>query len=78
MIECKRDAIGEVILNNLYKYTALQDTFGVILVALVDGIPKIMGLKEMLQHFLDFRREIIINRTKFELKEAEARSHILE
>ena len=78
VIECKRDAIGEVILNNLYKYTALQDTFGVILLALVDGIPKIMGLKEMLQHFLDFRREIIINRTKFELKEAEARSHILE
>jgi len=78
VIECKRDAIGEVILNNLYKYTALQDTFGVILLALVDGVPKIMGLKEMLQHFLDFRREIIINRTTFELKEAEARSHILE
>ena len=78
VVECKRDAIGEVIVNNLYKYTQLQDTFGVILLALVDGIPKVMGLKEMLQHFLDFRREIIINRTKFELKEAEARSHILE
>ena len=78
VIECKRDAIGEVILNNLYKYTALQDTFGVILLALVEGVPKIMGLKEMLQHFLDFRREIIINRTKFELQEAEDRSHILE
>ena len=78
VIECKRDAIGEVILNNLYKYTALQDTFGVILLALVDGVPKIMGLKEILQHFLNFRREIIINRTKFDLKEAEARSHILE
>ena len=78
VVECKRDAIGEVILNNLYKYTQLQDTFGVILLALVKGIPKIMTLKEMLQHFLDFRREIIINRTKFELKEAEARAHILE
>ena len=78
VVECKRDAIGEVILNNLYKYTALQDTFGVILLALVDGVPKVMALKEMLQHFLDFRREIIINRTQFELKEAEARSHILE
>ena len=78
VVECKRDAIGEVVLNNLYKYTQLQDTFGVILLALVDGVPKVMTLKEMLQHFLDFRREIIINRTKFELKEAEARSHILE
>ena len=78
VVECKRDAIGEVILNNLYKYTQLQDTFGVILLALVDGVPKVMTLKEMLQHFLDFRREIIINRTTFELKEAEARSHILE
>ena len=78
VVECKRDAIGEIILNNLYKYTQLQDTFGVILLALVDGIPKVMGLKEMLNHFLNFRREIIINRTDFELKEAEARSHILE
>ncbi len=78
VVECKRDAIGEVILNNLYKYTQLQDTFGVILLALVDGVPKVMTLNEMLQHFLDFRREIIINRTKFNLKEAEARSHILE
>ena len=78
VIECKRDAIGEIILNNLYKYTQLQDTFGVILLALVDGVPKIMGLKEILNHFLDFRREIILNRTKFELEEAEARSHVLE
>ena len=78
VVECKRDAIGEVILNNLYKYTQLQETFGVILLALVDGVPKVMGLKEMLNHFLNFRREIIINRTKFELEEAEKRSHILE
>ncbi len=78
VVECKRDAIGEIILNNLYKYTQLQDTFGVILLALVDGVPKVMGLKEMLAHFLNFRREIIIKRTQFELEEAEARSHILE
>jgi DNA gyrase subunit A len=78
VVECKRDAIAEVILNSLYKYTQLQETFGVILLALVEGIPKVMGIKEMLKHFLSFRREIIINRTKFELKEAEARSHILE
>ncbi len=78
VVECKRDAIGDVILNNLYKYTQLQETFGVILLALVDGIPRVMGLKEMLSHFLNFRREIIINRTKFELNQAEARSHILE
>ena len=78
VVECKRDAVGEIILNNLYKYTQLQDTFGVILLALVDGVPKIMGLKEMLNHFLDFRREIIIKRTTFELEEAAARSHILE
>ena len=51
VVECKRDAIGEVILNNLYKYTQLQETFGVILLALVDGVPKVMGLKEMLNHF---------------------------
>ena len=78
VVECKRDAIGEVILNNLYKYTQLQDTFGVILLALVEGVPRVMGLKEMLTHFLNFRREIIINRTRFELDQAEARSHILE
>mgnify|MGYP001429167840 CR=1 FL=1 len=78
VIECKRDAIGDVILNNLYKYTQLQETFGVILLALVEGVPKIMGLKEILTHFLSFRREIIIKRTSFELKEAEARAHILE
>jgi len=78
VIECKRDAIAEIILNNLYKLTYLQDTFGVIMLALVNGIPKIMNLKEVLGHFLDFRREVIIRRTKFELKEAELRAHILE
>ena len=78
VIECKRDAIAEIILNNLYKFTQLQDTFGVIMLALVNGVPKIMNLKEVLGHFLDFRREVIIKRTTFELSEAEQRAHILE
>ena len=78
VVECKRDAIAEIILNNLYKFTQLQDTFGVIMLALVNGVPKIMNLKEVLGHFLEFRREVIIKRTSFELNEAENRAHILE
>ena len=78
VIECKRDAIAEIILNNLYKYTQLQDTFGIIMLAIVGGVPKVMELKEVLGEFLSFRREIIIKRTEFDLKEAEARAHILE
>ena len=78
VIECKRDAIAEIILNNLYKQTQLQDTFGIIMLAIVDGVPKIMSIKEVLSQFLLFRREIIIKRTLFDLKEAEARAHILK
>ncbi len=78
VIETKRDAVPEVILNQLYKHTQLQDTFGIILLALVDGIPKIMPLKTILNHFVDFRHEIVVRRTEFDLKEAEARAHILE
>ena len=78
VIETKRDAVPEVILNQLYQFTQLQDTFGIILLALVEGIPKIMPLKTILNHFIDFRHEIVVKRTKFELKEAEARAHILE
>ena len=78
VVETKRDAVPEVILNQLYKHTQLQDTFGIILLALVNGVPKIMGLKEILNHFIDFRHEIIVRRTTFELKEAEARAHLLE
>ena len=78
VIETKRDAVPEVILNQLYKHTQLQDTFGIILLALVDGIPKIMPLKTVLNHFIDFRHEVVVKRTEFELKEAEARAHILE
>ena len=78
VIETKRDAVPEVILNQLYKHTQLQDTFGIILLALVGGVPKIMPLKEILTHFVDFRHEVVVRRTQFELKEAEARAHILE
>ena len=78
VVETKRDAVPEVILNQLYKHTQLQDTFGIILLALVDGIPKIMPLKTVLNHFIDFRHEVVVRRTEFELKEAEGRAHILE
>jgi DNA gyrase subunit A len=78
VIECKRDAIATIVLNNLFKYSQLQDSFGVIMLALVEGVPQVMNLKTMLKHFLDFRREVVVKRTEFELKEAEARAHILE
>jgi len=78
VIECKRDAIGDIVLNNLYKLTQLQDSFGVIMLALANGVPRVMNLKEMLVHFLDFRRIVVIRRTKFELIEAQDRAHILE
>ncbi len=78
VIDTKRDAVPEVILNQLYQHTQLQDTFGIILLALVDGVPKIMPLKTILNHFVDFRHEVVVRRTEFDLKEAEARAHILE
>ena len=78
VVETKRDVVPEVILNQLYKYTQLQDTFGIILLALVNGVPKIMPLKEVLNHFIDFRHEVVVKRTQFELSQAEARAHILE
>mgnify|MGYP001376281914 CR=1 FL=1 len=78
VIECKRDAIAAIILNNLYKYTQLQDTFGIIMLAIVNGVPKVMTIKEVLNEFLVFRRDVIIKRTRFDLNEAEKRAHILE
>ena len=77
-IDLKRDANAEVILNNLYKHTQMQATFGVIMLALVDGRPKILTLKEMLRRFIDHRNEVVVRRSKFELEEAEKRAHILE
>jgi DNA gyrase subunit A len=78
VIEIKRDGSPEVVLNNLYKHTSMQTTFGAIMLALVDGRPKVLTLREMMQHFLEFRHEVVVRRTRFELAEAEKRAHILE
>ena len=77
-IELKRGTIGEVVLNQLYKSTQMQMSFGVILLALVNNQPQVMNIREVLNHFLRFRREIILRRTRFDLKKAENRAHILE
>ncbi len=78
VIELKRGEVPEVVLNNLYKQTQLQDTFGMNMVALVDGQPKLLNLKEMLQCFLSHRREVVTRRTVFELRKARERGHVLE
>src|SRR5687767_9394385 len=76
--ELKRGEVGEVILNNLYKHTQLQQTFGIIMLAIVAGRPKVLGLIDILEHFIEFRREVVRRRIEFELRKAEARAHILE
>ncbi|MFN2383081.1 MAG: DNA gyrase subunit A [Gemmatimonadota bacterium] len=78
VIELKKDAISEIILNNLYKATQLEWTFGIIMLALVDNVPREMGLKEMLGHFLAHRHDVVVRRSQFELRQAEERAHILE
>jgi DNA gyrase subunit A len=78
VIELKRDAIAQVILNKLYKLTPMQASFGIISIAIVDGQPKLLNLKEMLEHFIQFRRVVVRRRTEFELRKAQARAHILE
>ncbi|MEM5435237.1 DNA gyrase subunit A [Paraburkholderia diazotrophica] len=78
VIELKRGEVPEVILNNLYKATQLQDAFGMNMVALVDGQPKLLNLKEMLTHFLSHRREVLTRRTVYELRKARERGHVLE
>ena len=78
VIELKRDSNPTVVLNQLYKHTQMQSTFGAIMLALADGQPKVMNLKEMLQHFVDHRHHVITKRTEFDLAQAEAREHILE
>ena len=78
VIELKRGEVPEVVLNNLYKQTQLQDTFGMNMVALVDGQPRLLNLKQMLEAFLRHRREVVTRRTVFELKKARARGHVLE
>ena len=78
VIELKKDARAQVILNQLFKHTQMQDTFGVIMLALVNGEPKILTLKDCLEEYIKHRREVILRRTKFDLEKAEARAHILE
>ncbi len=77
-IDVKRDASPQVVLNQLFTYTALQSTFGAILLAIVNGEPKTLTLKEILQHYIDFQVEVITRRTQFDLKKAQDRMHILE
>jgi len=78
VIELKRDAIPRVVLNRLYKHTQMQATFGAILLALVDGVPRVMSLREMLLHFIDHRHEVVVRRSEHELGKAKEREHILE
>jgi len=78
VIELKREARPAQLLNNLYKHTAMQSTFSINMLALVDGQPKVISLKEALQHFIDFRHQVIVRRSQFELNQAKERAHILE
>src|SRR5438270_488095 len=78
VIELKRDAIPKVVLNKLYKHTPMQTTFGVNMVALVDNVPRTLSLREVIRHYVDHQREVIVRRTKYELRQAEARVHVLE
>ena len=78
VIELKRGEVAEVILNNLYKHTSLQQTFGIITLAIVAGRPKVLSLLEVIEHFVEFRRDVVRRRIEFELRKAEARAHILE
>jgi DNA gyrase subunit A len=78
VIELKRDAVSEIVINQLYKHTALQDSFGVNMLAIVDGKPKLLNLKEALKAFIDHRKEVVTRRTAYDLRKAEERLHILE
>jgi DNA gyrase subunit A len=78
VIELKRDAIAEVVLNNLYRNTQMQTTFGIIFLAIVNNQPQVMDLPTMLRHFVEHRKEIVVRRTRFDLRKAEERAHILE
>jgi DNA gyrase subunit A len=78
VIELRRGEVAEVVLNNLYKHTQLQTTFGIIMLAIVAGRPRVLNLVEIVEQFVDFRREVVRRRTEFELRKAEARAHILE
>jgi DNA gyrase subunit A len=78
VVELKRDAVPQVVLNKLYKLTPMQTSFGVINLAIVNGQPRVLNLKEMLECFIEFRREVVRRRTEYELRKARARAHVLE
>jgi len=78
VIELKRNANANVVLNQLYKHTQMQDTFGVIMIALVDGEPRVLTLKQVLEYYLDHQKDVIVRRTKYDLEKAQKRAHILE
>ncbi len=78
VVELRRDVNPQVILNQLYKHTQMEDSFGINLLALVDGVPKVLNLKQMLYYFIEHQKEVIVRRTRFELNKAEAEAHILE
>ena len=78
VIELRRGELPDVVLNNLYKHTQLQTTFGIIMLAIVAGRPRVLSLLEVVEHFVEFRRDIVRRRTEFDLRKAEARAHILE
>jgi DNA gyrase subunit A len=78
VLELKRGEIAQVVLNNLYKHTQMETTFGIIMLALVNGQPRVLKLKDILKHFLQHRRDVVLRRTRFELRKAEERAHILE
>ena len=78
VVELKRDAVPQVVLNKLYKMTPMQTSFGVINLAIVNGQPRVLNLKQMLECFVDFRREVVKRRTEYDLRKARARAHILE
>src|SRR5690606_34588191 len=78
VIELRRDVNPNLALKQLYKHSQLQETFGVIMLALVNGEPKVLNLKQVLVHYLDYQREVVTRRTRFELRRAEERAHILE
>jgi DNA gyrase subunit A len=78
VIDIRRDAVPQVVLNNLYRHTQLQDTFGVIMLALVDGVPRVLNLADMLSHYITHQISVVVRRTRFELRKAQERAHILE
>jgi len=78
VVELRKDAVPQVVLNQLYKHSQLQETFGIIMLALVDGMPQVLNLKQLIQAFIDFRHDIVVRRTEYDLRQAEKKAHILE